>query len=323
MASIIRPHETQIRVKKTTAIEQASGGTLWQVLHAYAIAFNPGTNLVDDNELGGNRHNAVDPTKQAEGLPTPSGSMTVALDLNQLPWWLRSLTGAVVTDDADDPVFEHVMESGLTAPALLHIEQQHASGTFTMCDSQAVSQITFPFADEDGIRKLELAFIGRSVRPSATGLASSPAAAPARDKLQATVGLVKVNGVNLGNIVGGSMTLSNGAFFERYGMDDSKWPSAVEIGLPSAQVSPELRVRSDVQATLNLFDGVTPFTLEVLYQMSADRLLKFEFPQVVANPVALAPSGVNAMSISPTFMASQTDSAPMYTVTVRNSIEAY
>lgn len=323
MAPIVRPIERTFNVKKTSSIEQATGSSSWQALHALDLTLEPGTNLVPENEMGGTRHNPVDPTQQVEGLPNPSWNANIVLCLAQLGWWLRSLAGGVTTEDADAPVYEHVFTSGGQSPGLLHVENRLASGLFTFGDSLAVSQMTFNFADEDGSRKIGINGIGRSVRsPVNAAISSSPTASPARAKVPGGKGLLKVGGVNLGNIVGGNMVLSNGAYTERY-FDDSKWPGAVEVGEPSVQLSPEIRVRSDAYSLLASFDGLTPFTVEVLFQMTADLLLKFEFPQVIANPVTPKPSGANGMSVTPQFMASQTDAAPMWTATLRNAVAAY
>lgn len=323
MAPIIRPIERTFNVKKTSSIEQATGSSSWQALHALELTLEPGTNLVPENEMGGTRFNPVDPTQQVEGLPNPSWSGNLVLCLAEIGWWLRSLAGDVATEDAVAPVYEHVFTSGGLAPGLLHIENRLASGLFTFGDSLAVSQMTFNFADEDGSRKVGFNGIGRSIRsPVNAAISSSPTAAPTRAKVPGGKGLLKVGGVNLGNIVGGSMALSNGAYTERY-FDDSKWPGAVEVGEPTVQLAPEIRVRSDAYSLLASFDGLTPFTVEVLFQMTADLLLKFEFPQVIANPVTPKPSGANAMSVTPQFMASQTDAAPMWTATLRNGVAAY
>jgi hypothetical protein len=323
MAPIIRPQERTLNVKKTSAIEVATGATNWQALHALTLDLEPGQTLVDETEMGGVRHNQIDPTQQVLGLPNPSWNASVVLCLAEIGWWLRSLAGAVATDGAATPVFEHVFASGGASPGLIHIENRLASGFHTFGDSLAVSQMVINFADEDGSKKVNLSGIGRSVRsPVASAVSSSPAAAPARAKVSGGIGVVKIGGVALGNIVGGSMTIANGAYTERY-MDDSSWPGAVEIGVPSFMAAPEIRVRNDHATLLATFDGLTPFDLEILYQLSADLLLKFECPQVVANPVTPKPSGTNAMSVTPSFMASQTDAAPMWTATLRNGVAAY
>jgi hypothetical protein len=324
MAPIIRPHERTLNVKKTSAIEVASGATNWQALHALDLTLDPGSSLVDENEMGGVRHNAVDPTQQVLGLPNPSWNANVVFDLNQIGWWLRSLAGGVTSEeDGETGVYDHVFTSGGQAPGLLHIENRLAAGLFTFGDSLAVSQMVFNFADEDGSRKIQLSGVGRSVRtPVVTGVSETPAAAPARAKVPGGKGLLKVNGSNYADIVGGNCTLGNGAYTERY-FDDSEWPGAIECGMPSAGAAPELRVRNDMATRLATFDGITPFDAELIFQLTADLRLSIVFPQVVANPVTPRPSGANAMSVTPSFMASQTDAASMWTATLRNAIAAY
>jgi hypothetical protein len=322
MPPIIRGSEIQFRHKKVTAVEETASGGAYQTFHAYTENFQPGEGLINDDELGGARHNLVDPTKQAPDLPNPTGSMTVALDRNQIGWWLTSLLGAPVTDDADDPVFEHVWTSGKTAPVLYTIEMPMASDLFRIADAACVSAMSLNLADQGGFRTVDLTFMPRSVRRRTTTLSASLVAAPARDKAEGWNGVAKINGVAFGNIIGGQVNISNGAFMERY-FDDSQWPSAVEIGQPSFMATPEIRVRSDAATMLNLFDGVTPFALELLFRATDDRLIKFEAPNVVAPKVLPASQGVGGMSVSPSFMASQTSSAPMLTVTARNAVAAY
>jgi hypothetical protein len=318
----IRGIEATLNMKKTASFAEASGATTWQKLNYYSERFDPGQSVISDPEIGGNRHNPTDPLQGVKARPNPSGALQVAADLNQLGFLLSLLMGNPVTDDAADPVFEHVWTSGKTAPNLAHFEVGYASGLYKIADAFTVSQITLGFADEDGTRKVDCTMMGRSVRFPVAALASSPTATPARDKLSGTKGLLKIGGVALGNVLGGSFTLGNGAFTETY-MDDSEWAGAVEIGEWMCSLSPEIRFRSEQAALLSSFDGSTPFAVELLYQLSADRLLKIELPNVIANPVAPSAGNLGMMSVTPTFMASQTDAAPMATVTIRNAVAAY
>ena len=322
MAPIVRGSEVQYRFKKVTAVEETPSGGDYQSFHAYSETFQPGEGLVDDDELGGARHNAIDPTQQVSDLPNPSGGMQVALDLNQIGFWLTSMWGAPTTDNADDPVYEHVWESGGDTPELVTIEVPFASAFVKAVDAHCVSQMNINFAPEGGIRRVDMTMVGRSVRRLAAALSATTTAAPARDKMSGWAGLVKINGTNFGNVLGGQVQMGNGAFAERY-LNDTEWPSGIEIGRPSFQATPQIRVRSDAAGMLDLFDGVTPFTFELLFQKTADKLLRFYCPNVVAPKVLPSAAQIGGLDVSPTFMASQTDAAPMLTVTARNAVAAY
>jgi hypothetical protein len=321
MPPIIRGAEIQFRFRKMTNIEATPAGGTYQAFHAYSENFQPGEGLVDDDELGGSRHNLVDPTQQAKDLPNPSGSMTVPLDRNQIGYWLSSMWGAPTTTGAG-PNYQHVWRSGLTAPGLVSIEMPLAANLVRIADAGCVSGLRLDMGDQGGFRKAELDFALRSVRQLGAALSASVTPAPARDKIAAWRGVCKINGVNLGNVLGGNVQMGNGAFFERY-FDDSEWPSAVEIGRPMFSASPQLRVRSDAAAMLAQFDGVTPFAFELLFQVSANQSLKIEAPNVVASPVIPSSQGLGPMDVTPTFMASQTASAAMLTITLNNQTASY
>lgn len=323
MAPIIRGSELSARFKEVATVAETGSGSAWQSFNFYTENFQPGHGLVDDDELGGDRHNLVDPTQQAPDLPNPTGQMSVPFDISQIGWWLSAMWGAPTTDDADDPVFQHVFKSGGTSVKLKSLELPVASNIFRIVDAMAVSQMQIALADEGGYRKVDLTTIQRSIRRVDARLSASAVAVPTpRVKLAGWKGKIQVDSVDFGNVLGGNVTMSNGAFMERY-MDDSEWPSAVEIGRPSFQAQPQIRIRSDAKGMLDKFDGVTPFNLKLIYQISADSLIKFECPNVVAPKVLMASQGVGGMDVTPTFMASQTAAADMLTITLRNAIESY
>jgi hypothetical protein len=321
MAPIVRGSEARFRHKKTAAIEAAVSSASWNSLHFYTEDFDSGEGLVDDDELGGDRHNLVDPTQPASALPSPTGGLSVPFDLNQVGHWLASMWGAATVTGSGP--YSHVWTSASLAPGLVHLELPFTTGKFKAVDSHAVSQIGCNLQDEDGFRVLTLGMVGRSVRMLPTTVSSSQVAPPARAKVPASKGLLKINGVNFGNVLGGSWTMASAAFSERY-MDDSEWPGAVEIGRPSFNCTPEVRYRSDFDHSL--FDGLTPFALELLYQLTADLFLKIEVAQAVAPKVVPKANGVGAMSISPAIMGFQkvtTTTAPQLTITLRNGIASY
>lgn len=324
MADIVRGSEVTYNIKTASGVAAASGGTSWQALNAYSDTFQPGEGLVDDDELGGTRHNAIDPTLAARALPNPSGGMQVPFDLSQLPFWLAGLYGAPATTGSS-PNYTHTFTSGLGVPVLRHIEVPFGADFWKMCDAFCVSQMSLDLADIDGYRKVDLTMIGRSVRRLTAATAVSPAAAPVRAKVTGALGVIKIDDVLLGNVLGGRATLSNGAFMERY-FDDSEFPGAVEIGRPSFECAPEIRVRKDANAILAKFDGVTPFKLELLYQINANLSLSIVSPQAVAPPVLPNSGGVGAMSVTPTIRGAQkvtSTAAPMVTAVVKNQVVSY
>lgn len=327
MARNPRGIETQISMKPTTTFGVAAGGTGWKKLNIYAEGFDPGEGVVDDPELGGDRNNLTDPLQGTPTRPQPSGSLDVALDLNQIGYILSLLCGQPVTDDTDDPVFEHVWTSGQLEPGLAHFEIQQAAAFFKMGDAWTASQISMNLGDEDGYRRVQATMMGRSVRVLNAGVAVSPAAVPVRQKLRAVVGKIQTGATlgaltDLGNVLGGNFTFGNGAFTENY-FDDSQWSGSVQIGNYSCSVNPQIRFSDAHYALVNSWDSTTPFAVRMIFEKSADLRMQIDMPNVIANRVLPKAAGVDMMDMSPVFMASQTASAPMCTITIRNQVESY
>lgn len=326
MAPVNRGSEILLRWKKTANIEAAVAGA-YQSLNFYNENAQPGEGLEDDDMLGGSdRHNGIDPTQQAESLPNPTFSMQVPLDLNQIGVYLGLMFGWPTTEDADDPVFEHVFTSGLAAPGLAHFEIPTTTNLVKFASSQCVQSMTIPVAPTGGFRKVDLTLLGRSVHRNTAAVSTSVVAAPAEARIPGYGGIVKIDGVEFDNVLDGQLVLSNGAIAERYAKN-TKWMSAVEVGKGSATFNPRIRTRTDIATVLNKFDGVTPFTLEYVLALSADLSLSFYFPNAVAPKVMPSGNqGVGMMDIQPNIMCSQKKGgspAPMCTVTLRNAVEAY
>lgn len=323
MAPVVRGSELSGLSKIVTTLQETPTGGAYRYHYYYQENFQPGEGLVDDILIGGPRHNLVDPTKQAPDLPAPTGTDQRPFCINGIGDLLAMMWGAPVTDDAGDPVFEHVFTSGGTTFQARTLEFPGiGTNVVKIVDYAGVSQMSLAMAKEGGFKKIDATYMMRSVRRVTAPLHASTAAARVLAQAPAYKGLCKINSVNFGNILGGSITMANGMLFERY-MDDTKWPSAVEIGTPSFSASPEIRFRSDGKAVLDLFDATTPFALELLWQLSADSLVKIECPNVIAQPVLPAGAGPGMMSVTPNFMAYQTEDDPMLKITLRNAVESY
>lgn len=317
---IIRGAEVSVRLVKVTDVVETPGSQTMQALHMYSETVTPGEGTVEDEELGSDQHNKIDPSSFAPALPNPSGGISVPLDLAQFGHWLRSMFGAPTTTGSA-PDYTHVFNSGGNQPGLVTLEFP-TGNLFRVFDACCPSQMSMDLAPVDGFRKVDFTLVGRSVRrPSAT-LSSTITAAPTRDKVLGHIGVVKINDVQVGNILGGNFQVATNAFMERY-TADTKWPSAVEIGRPSLQCTPQLRVRQDIASTLALFDGVTPFKLEILFQKSATRSLSLVCNRVTAEPVLPQSNGLGPMEITPTFKGAQTGAAPMLIATLKNAVATY
>ena len=319
MTRVLRGTEGQARFVSQASVAALGAGGTFQAFRFYSESFQPGQGLVEDEELGGGRNNLYDPTQQAPDLANPSGGMSVALDLQEIGYWLTSMLGAPDTTGSDP--YTHVWTSAVSAPQLFGLELPIAGEIFRIVDAMAVSGMSINLGDEAGYRRVQLDTIQRSVRNLGSALSASVTDVVAREKLTGTAGVLKVNGTNFGNVLGGQMSFGNGAYSERY-MDNSEFISAIETGVPSFSLSPQIRVRSGALSMLNMFDGKTPFSAELVFAKGSHSL-SFLAPNVIAPAVSPGVAGPGGLDVSPQFMASQTDSAPMVTVTLVNDVASY
>lgn len=327
MASPPRGIEVTMNYKKAASFAEASGSSGFTKLPYYSEGFRSGNNVTEDPEIGGTRYNLGDPLQGIKTRPSPTGALDVAADLNHLGIYLQLMMGDPVTEDADDPVFEHEFESGKDSIGLGHFEFGFGTNLYKIADAFTVSQLTMDLADNDGYRRIQAQLAGRSVRFPVPALAVTPADMPPRAKLLATVGKLQIGPnfgalVDLGNVLGGQLTLANGAYTENY-LDDTPWAGAVLPGAWTGQLTPELRFTRDQLSLLSSFDGETPFVGRLIMQKSADLRVQWDFGNIVANSVEPVVGGTGTMSVQPTFMLSQSATAPMCKVTLRNAVEAY
>lgn len=319
MPRILRGAEALGRFIKMSSVQALTSGSAYQSFNFYSDNFQPGEGLVEDEELGEGRHNLVDPTEQARDLPNPSGGLTVALDLRQIGFWLSSLWGAPATTGSGPYV--HVWTSAVTSPGLLGLELPLANEIFRIVDACAISQMSINLADEAGYRKVQMETVSRSVRSLGAALSASQTAAPERAKVTGTKGILKINDTAFGNVMGGQLQMGNGAFGERY-VDDTDYISAIEIGKPSFSLSPQVRIRSGASTMLALFDGVTPFTAEMIYTVGSNTL-SILCNNAKAAPVLPSPQGFGGMDVTPAITGSQTADDPMLTITLTNDVVSY
>ncbi len=326
MALPARGSEVLARFKKSASFADADAGA-YQAYHFYSESLDPGVGLEPDEELGGSdRHNANDPTQPTEGLANPAGPMRVPLDLNQIGYWLASALGGL-TSTEDDGVYTHAGASGKDEVGLMHHELVNFAGYYRIASAFAVTGFTIPLEPVGGFRVIDLTTIGRSVVRRPTALSTSILASPARAKAQGYRGLVKIDGVEADNILGGSFSFSNNAQTERY-LKDTKWPGGIVMGTPTASLSPRVRVRKDVvSAWLSKFDGVTPFTAEYLLPFAPNVSLSLKLSNCVAPQIEAVPNGSGLYEIAPQITASQkrdpADPLPMLSATLINAIVSY
>jgi hypothetical protein len=278
--------------------------------------------LPDDNELGLTLDNARDATDPGPGLPTASGQISVNADLNQLLFWLSMLLGAPESTGAE-AAWTHVFKSG--APALKYADLEFAlpGNQYQYIPGIAANEWTFGVQKADGYRTFGFSLIGRDRVAEGSSAAGTPVAVPARARVPASKGVVRLNSVIAGQLVGGDLTFSNN--FEPVPLaDDDALINRMDPGDATLTGQPRLRFARGAAANgaLDLFaDHATPFGLEVEYALSATSSLLIAVPRCFAPRVTPSAEGPGAIEVTASLRAAQGPAAPLMTVTLKNALE--
>lgn len=303
---------------KPALVTPASGG--WQALTFYSENLNRSNDLPDDNELGAGYENERDATDPGPGLPSGSGTITVPADLNQLWFWLNQLLGAP-DSDVDEGVHTHVFVSGKPDLPFMDLDIPMTGGRFKQA-ACAVNEFSFGVAKEDGYRRFSFALLARDVATPAAAVAVTPAALPARAKLPASKGIVRINDTIAGNLIGGEFTYSNNLEPEMYA-DDTDTVGHFAPGDGTLTGSPRFRFKrgSSANGALDVFaDHETPFKLEVEYRLGANAALILEMARCFGPKVIPPIEGAGAIDFTGNFTARQSASAPLLKATLVNAV---
>jgi hypothetical protein len=309
-------------------VTRATGN--YQSLNFYSENIVPSGELENDAELGQVVDNDRDMTDPGPGLKSGSGPLVIPADLNQLLFWLELAFGAPATTGADSD-WEHVFTSGEANLPSATLEIPFGASRIKVVDGAMVNGFTFGLDKAAGYRTFSLDILARDVTDlgqSASSIAGTPVALPARSKVPAAKGLVRFNDTLSGTIVGGDMAVANNLEAINFA-DGNAYAGAMDPGDFAFSGSPRFRFkRGDaLNGILDLFaDEATPFKMEMEYQISATRTLIITAPRCFAPHTVPSIDGPGPVEFSPSgaIMAKQTvggSAAPALTVTLKNGIE--
>ena len=321
-----RGRSSRLYGKFQSAFDTPASGD-FQAFNFYSESLAAADTLQDDRELGAEVDNDRDATDPAPGLQSASGSIEVPADLNQLLFWLRLAFGDPATTD-EDPNFTHVFTSGAALLPSASLEIPLNSNRFKLATGVSVNAMTFGVSKESGYRTFSVDVMARTCALAGATAAGTPSSLPARAKVPASIGVVRLNSVISGAIVGGDFTLNNNLEAINYA-DDAASASAHEPGDFAFSGSPRLRFKrgAALNGALDIFaDEATPFDLEVEYALGANQSLLIKAPRCFAPKTTPVIAGAGPVDFEPAgpIMAKQTtggSAAPAVTVTLKNQLD--
>lgn len=294
----------------------------------YDESFVPGEGLEQDPEIRSDVHNERDATDPAPTLPAPTGSVTVAMDINAMLFWLSLFFGPPVTTGASAP-FSHVFTSGAPELPSATLEIPMGENRWKSMIGVKGNTFGFNFDKEAGFKRAQLGFVAREVRQiTGAGNALFEGLTPtqwARAKAPGTLATFAINGTTVGRCVGGGFQYSNNLSPE-YFADGSRFPSDYEPGDAAIEITPRIRLdrTAAANAVLDLFQGQggTPFACSVTIPLAAGLSLTLAQPRCFGERPSQVVSGPGGVEFQGRILPAQTSGAPALTATLVNAIEA-
>ncbi|MDP3459065.1 MAG: phage tail tube protein [Hyphomonas sp.] len=294
----------------------------------YDESFQAGEGLEADDEIRPDVHNERDMTAPAPTLPNPSGSMTVAMDINAMAFWLKLLLGAPVTTGAADP-WTHAFASGKPELPSATLEIPMGEDRWKAMIGAKLNTFGFSFDKEAGYKRAQLGFSAREVRQitgedAALFNGLSPTVWP-RAKAPGTLATFAIGGVTVGRCMGGGFQYTNNLTPENFA-DGSRFPSDYFPGAGSAELTPRIRLdrSAAANAVLDNFAGSegAPFACSVTLPLAAGRSLVLAMGNCHGEKISPVIGGPGPVEFQGRIVASQTSVAPALTATLINGVAA-
>ena len=273
-----------------------------------------------DPLLGAGYNNDRDETPSAPALSEHGGEIDVPLCLNHFGYWLRLLFGAPTTTGAGADK-THLFASGAPVLPSYAIEAKKMATDFRQHVGCVGKSLSMSFEDKPGYHRARVAIGGAKENLLTTSAAGVLPAPLALLQVPASKGIVRVNSVAAGSILGGEITYSTGVSMERYVDDDDGFSAAVLLDRARATGALKLRYRD---ATFdNLAIANTDVALELEFAISATKTVLFAMPAVRLERRGAPIEGPGGIESNMGFAAGQTAGAPMLSVTLKNQIATY
>lgn len=176
--------------------------------HFYGFSPTPQSEPQDDPLLGGGFHNSVDDRPGAPDVERGSLRVGWPLDLVQIGWALQELLGQPTTTGAGPYV--HTFTSSTVQVPTTTFERRLGAGAFDGVIGAVCRSLQFPIGADRGYVRVNADYVVRQVLEQYPESVAGDFATPLVDKrVPRAAGTIKRNGVDLGSIISGDVTITN------------------------------------------------------------------------------------------------------------------
>lgn len=316
-----RGRSTKLRMQLETTYATPPTGN-WSEVNSYSLDLNRVRALEADDVLGAGFANTVDARPAAPNVEDATGKLTVPFDLHQAGFWLGAALGLDVVTGSGP--YTHVWTSGLTQLPSFSLEREFvAAAQYDGMNGGVVKSLKLPFKPGKGYNMIDVDIVGAKVlEPYAATVAGTPMVQAIGLRIPNTVGVIKIAGSQVGQIIDGSLTITNDITLDRY-VGSSAFVSAAF--LEGLDISVDLTARYNTDAlraygTLSGSLGVPSVqTVEVDYVVGANSLT-LVLNAVRFEPINAPVANGKTITLSIKGRAEVGASAAMLTATLVNNV---
>jgi hypothetical protein len=195
--------------RQTALATAATTAASWVRRHFYDITPTPQNEPQPDDVMGGGVHNSVDEREAAPDIDRNSVGIAWPLDLIQIGWVLAELFGAPVTTGSAP--YTHTFTSGTVQIPTTTLERKFGAGAFDGAIGLVLRSLQLPIGADRGYTRAQAQYFARETPDQyGTTLVGATTATPALSaRVPRAVGAIARDGVALGHILSGDVTMTN------------------------------------------------------------------------------------------------------------------
>ncbi|MCW5727250.1 phage tail tube protein [Parvibaculum sp.] len=318
--------ESFIGVESAFGAAASSGAYRPIPFYTHGLARNQ--TLEDDPLLGHGAGRAPHPS--VESLPDHGGPMAVPFDLGNLGIYLRAAMGVPVTTEDVEPEGEvpgdytHVFKSrGLLLPSHTLVIKRRAD-LFARHTGLMLNGLSGAVAREGGYRRLNLDWKGATETTETASGTGSLLDALTVDRLMGFKGQIRKDGSAMASVTAASWNFMNN--LEAFDAPDQAHAGGYDPGHPAFTGELTARTTAAGDALYALADAGTPFVLELLWSLAANRQIALRSGVTRLEPTARPVNGPGGQQLQFRFKAEpdpgEADSA-FLVATLKNHVASY
>lgn len=292
--------------------------------HFYDWTPSPQQEPQDDDVLGGGYQNSIDSRPAAPDIERGSVRVVWPLDLVQIGHVLTEYFGPPTTTGAG--AYVHTFSSSTTQIPTRTFERKLAAGQFDGAIGAVMRSLSFPIGSDRGYTRVTADYVTRQLKDQyTTSVAGTPAALGLSNRIPRTIGTVLADGVAMGSVISGDVTLTN--ILGEDGYAGSPWIDDVALEGRSAAVNITARFKgAAIRDMGKLAAGAylpTPVNIDLRMQLSATLDLFVSIRNVRFAKVGVATAGPGRLDVQLRGRAEVGVGDSMIVVLLTNGVSSY